>query len=153
MIATTMNRFFNNILSHSSKKNFVNKSIITNQSIITFVVFDVNDDIVSINFIHFISITTFDDINSDAVAVSIISNGVVLIDFDHFSSDVVSINFDHFAICFDHFDHFIFITLSFFENFNEKLSIFFSKIVYIVFSNESNNECDDDNAIVKKKIY
>ena len=46
-----------------------------------------------------------------------------------------------------------FVLSSLFENASE-LSIFFSKIVYIVFSNESNNDdaCDVDDAAVKKTL-
>ena len=93
--------------------------IITNQLIIIFIAFDVfvfdkiNDEFISIiknnavliNFSHFVAITTFDNINNN----------------------VISINFDHFAINFDQF-----VLFKFFENINEKLSIFFLKS-YILF--------------------
>ena len=140
----------------------VHKLDITNQSIDTFIIqftFDVHqftfdayfiiasNDAVSINFSYFVSVTTLDDINDDVVVVSIINNDAISIDLNYLdiNSDVVSINFDHFAISF---------TLSLFENVIEKLSISFSKIVYIVFNNESNNKdaCDTDNVIVKKKF-
>ena len=156
----------------------VNKSNITNQSIDTFVIqftFDAhqftsdahsivasndavsinlshfivtNNDAVSINLSHFVLITTLDDINDDAVVVSIINNDAVSTDLNHLdiSSDIVSVNFDHFTIS---------LTLSLFENVIEKLSIFFSKTVYIVFNNESNNDdaCDSDDVTVKKKNF
>ena len=62
--------------------------------------------------------------------------------FNNINNDVVS---NHFAINF---------TFNLFENVIKKLSISFSKIVYIVFNNESNNKnaCDANDVIVKKKI-